>query len=98
MSTPKRIALVASALLLAAGAAGAASAANAKKATHVAHPQSQASLQCSAEANAKGLHGKARTAFRHGCLHKAAAHHKAPVKKLHPAATHHKADKAAKKT
>jgi hypothetical protein len=89
----KRIALVMSALLMAAGSAGAASAANAQKAPHVGHPHTQASLQCSAAADAKGLHGKARAAFRRDCLHKATAHratyHKqAPAKPMHPATTH----------
>lgn len=94
----KRILVITSALMLAAGAAGAASAAAAKKAPPVAHPRSQASLQCSAEANAKGLHGKARTSFRHACLRKAGAYHKAASKKAHPAVTHHKPEKAIKKT
>ncbi len=99
----KRIALVISAVLMAAGSAGAASAANTQKAPHVGHPHSQASLQCSAAANAKGLHGKARVAFRRDCLRKATAHraayHKtAPTKPMHPAATqagsHMPADKS----
>ncbi|MBN8913855.1 MAG: phosphate starvation-inducible protein PsiF [Rhizobiales bacterium] len=90
----KRIALVTSALMLAAGAAGAASAATANKPAPVAHPRSQASLQCSAQADAKGLHGKARVAFRHDCLRKAkyhkASHSRAPSR---PAANDHKPDK-----
>jgi len=105
----QRIALLMSALVLAAGAAGAASAADAKKATHIAHPRSQASLQCSAEANAKGLHGKARSAFRHSCLHQASAAHKAiehkkiaehkmAAKKVHRVVTHKKVEKPEKKT
>jgi hypothetical protein len=91
---PKHIALMVSALMLAAGAAGVASAADARTATHVAHPRSQASLQCSAQANAKGLHGKARIAFRRDCLRKAAAYHK----KAHRAAAQHTPGKAARKT
>lgn len=97
----KRIALVMGALLLAAGTASGASAATAKKVTHVSHPRSQASLQCSAEANAKGLHGKARVAFRHACLRKAASHaaayHKPAVKHVHRASTHKKIEKGDKK-
>ncbi|CAN0341786.1 unnamed protein product, partial [Phaeothamnion confervicola] len=69
----KRIALVTTALMLAIGVAGAASAADSKKAP-ATHPRSQASLQCSAEANAKGLHGHARASFRHACLRKATYH------------------------
>jgi hypothetical protein len=98
----KKIALLVSALMLAAGAAGAATAADAKKPMHVTHPRSQASLQCSAEANAKGLHGKARVAFRRDCLRKAGYHkatyHKAAAKKIHPATLHHKPEKGYKKT
>ena len=97
----KTIALVTAALMLATGFAGVASAADAKKAP-VAHPRTQASLQCSADADAKTLHGKARVAFRHDCLRKAAAHkiaHKKPVnhKPMQPAAAHHKAEKTDKK-
>ena len=84
----KRIALVTSALMLAAGAA---SAATANKPAPVAHPRSPASLQCSAQADAKGLHGKARVAFRHDCLRKA-KYHKASLTKApaRPAANEHK--------
>lgn len=40
-----------------------------KHARHVVHhPRSQISLQCSEEANAKGLHGKERQSFRHSCM------------------------------
>ncbi len=89
----KRIALVTSALMLAAGMASAASAATASKPAPVAHPRSQASLQCSAQADAKGLHGKARVAFRHDCLRKAkyhkASNSKAPAR---PAANDRKPD------
>ena len=97
----KRIALVTGALMLAMGFAGAASAADAKKAP-VAHPRSQASLQCSADANAKNLHGKARVAFRRDCMrkasgHKAASHKAAPAKHMQPASTHQKATKTDKK-
>jgi hypothetical protein len=95
----KRIALVTTALMLALGAGGVASAATVKKAA-VAHPRSQASLQCSAEANAKGLHGKARVSFRRDCLRKAthhAAYHKPAVKHVQPASTHKKIDKTDKK-
>lgn len=95
----KRIAIVTTALMLALGAGGVASAATVKT-TAVAHPRSQASLQCSAEANAKGLHGKARVAFRHDCLRKAthhAAYHKPVVKHVQPASTHKKIDKMDKK-
>lgn len=70
----KRIAIVTTALMLTIGAAGAASATDSKKAEHQGHLRSQASLQCSADANAKGLHGKARVAFRHDCLRKANEH------------------------
>ena len=35
-------------------------------------PRSEKSVACSAEATAKGLHGKARRAFRKECLKKAA--------------------------
>jgi hypothetical protein len=100
----KRIALVMGALLLAAGAAGAASAADtAKKPSHVTQPRSQASLQCSAQADAKGLHGKARVSFRRDCLRKAAgyhktSHHTTTAKKIHPATLHQKPDKVMKKT
>ena len=90
----KRIALVTSALMMAVGAAGAASAATANKPAPVAHPRSQASLQCSAQADAKGLHGKARVAFRHDCLRKA-RYHKAsnPKAPASPAAKAHKTEK-----
>lgn len=88
----QRIALMTSALVLAAGVAGAASAATAHKPAPVAHPRSQASLQCSAEANARGLHGKARVAFRHDCLRKSkyhkASYSKTPAAKVHPATLH----------
>ncbi|MBX9862652.1 MAG: phosphate starvation-inducible protein PsiF [Hyphomicrobium sp.] len=97
----KTIAFVTAAMMLATGFAGVASAADAKKAA-VAHPRSQASLQCSADANAKNLHGKARVAFRHDCLRKAASHKTAyskPAshKPMQPAATHQKAEKTDKK-
>ncbi len=46
----------------------------------VAHIQSEVSRQCSEEANAKGLHGKERRAFRSHCMHPGSksAHMKAP--------------------
>jgi hypothetical protein len=92
----RHLAIVSSVLMLAIGAAGAASAAvNKKPVTHVTHPRSQASLQCSSEANAKGLHGKARTAFRHDCLRRA-TYHKPMLKKVHPTASHQKAEKIKK--
>ena len=37
-----------------------------------AKPHSEKSVACSAEATAKGLHGKARKAFRKECMKKAA--------------------------
>ncbi len=97
---PKRLALVTTALMLAIGAAGSASAAT--KHSPAAHPRTQASLQCSADANAKGLHGKARVAFRRDCLHKASSHKAAyqmPTRSKHaqPASTHKKLDKVDKK-
>jgi hypothetical protein len=98
----KPISVVTAALMLATSFGSIASAADAKKAP-VAHPRTQASLQCSADADAKHLHGKARVAFRHDCLRKAAAH-KAVYKKpehhkpMHPAAVRHKAEKTDKKT
>lgn len=36
-------------------------------------PRSAASLECSKEADAKGLHGKARKKFRSSCMKKAKA-------------------------
>ncbi len=85
----RNIAIVTSALLLAVGAAGAASATEDKKPIH--HPRSHVSLQCSAEADAKGLHGEARAAFRHDCLkrHEAALRHRHIVKTEKP--EHHSA-------
>ncbi|MGE3227970.1 MAG: PsiF family protein [Hyphomicrobium sp.] len=71
-SLSKGLVLTTTALMLAIGAGGIASAATVKKAPM--RPRTQASLQCSAEANAKGLHGKARVAFRHACLRRAAHH------------------------
>jgi hypothetical protein len=96
----KSISLVTAALMLAVGFAGAASAADTKKApvAPAAHPRTQASLQCSADADAKNLHGKARSAFRHDCMHKAAPHKAAYKKPAHPTAPAHKADKADGKT
>ncbi len=48
--------------------------------TASARAPSHASLQCSVEANAKGLHGKDRVEFRHHCLREAmkleAEHHR----------------------
>jgi psiF repeat len=38
-----------------------------------AKPRSAASMECSKEADAKGLHGKARKKFRSGCMKKAKA-------------------------
>jgi hypothetical protein len=78
----KRIALVTTTLMLAMGAAGAASAA-ANKQAPAAHPRSQASLQCSADADAKGLHGKERVAFRRDCLRRA-YHNAMPVRHYPP--------------
>lgn len=91
----KRIAIVTTALMLAIGAGGAASAADSKKAPAQAHPRSQASLQCSADANAKGLHGKERVAFRRDCLNKAKANTASYQK---PATGQQKVEKTDKKT
>ncbi|WP_295559672.1 PsiF family protein [uncultured Hyphomicrobium sp.] len=94
----KRIALMTTALMLAIGAGGMASAATIKKVG--AHPRSQASLQCSAEANAKGLHGKARIAFRRSCLRHAehkVGYRQPMAKHVHHASTHKKLEKADKK-
>lgn len=93
----KTMSFVTAALMLAMGVAGAASAADAKK-SPVAHPRTQASLQCSADANAQNLHGKARVAFRHDCLRKAAPHKAAYKKPAHPTAPAHKAEKPYDKT
>ena len=38
-----------------------------------AKPRSAASMECSKEADAKGLHGKARKTFRSACMKKAKA-------------------------
>ena len=93
----KTSSFVTAALMLAFGFAGTAFAADATKAP-IAHPHSQASLQCSADANAKNLHGKARVAFRRDCMRKATSHNAAyktpaaPAKnQMKPAPTHQKA-------
>ncbi|WP_439541996.1 PsiF family protein [Hyphomicrobium sp.] len=94
----KTMSFVTAALMLAMGFAGAASAADAKKAPPAAHPRSQASLQCSADADAKNLHGKARVAFRHDCLRKAAPHKATYKKPAQPTAPANNAEKPYNKT
>ncbi len=76
----KTISLVTAALMLALGFAGAASAADATKAPLQPTRAARPSLQCSADANAKNLHGKERVAFRHDCMHKAARRTRPPTR------------------
>lgn len=74
--------------LLALAAAVPASAASAKAAkTAAAKVHSPASVECSKEADAKGLHGKDRAKFRSQCKKTYAAEHKAAAATPSPAKT-----------
>jgi hypothetical protein len=60
--------LSASALMLSAAGAYAADSAKSATTKPAAKPRSAISLKCSADADAKGLHGKERKAFRKHCM------------------------------
>ncbi len=53
--------------------------AHSKKWVHVASVRSELSKKCSAEANAKNLHGKERRAFRHQCINPSTAQLSSPA-------------------
>jgi hypothetical protein len=55
------------------GAAATTKTAKTTTAKKASKPRSAASLECSKEADAKGLHGKARKKFRSSCMRKAKA-------------------------
>ncbi len=73
----------AAAALIVALAAGQASAATAT--TKTAKVRSPESIACSQQADAKGLHGKERKAFRATCKKQLAAAHNTTAQKIAPA-------------
>ncbi len=87
---PKTLTIASAVLAVAMTAAGGAAFADTyDHSTHAPRHHSKIALQCSEEANLKGLHGKARQEFRRHCIREhtasnAPAHHVA-LKYDHPA-------------
>jgi hypothetical protein len=71
---PLAVAVLSLALVAAGSLAQAATTGKAHEGKKVAHVHSTVSLKCSEEANAKGLHGAARKAFRRHCIYEHTAH------------------------
>lgn len=72
---------LAGSLLLAAPAFAQTAAAPAAPAAKAEKPRSAASIECSKQADAKGLHGKERKKFRSECMKEAKAGTAAPASK-----------------
>lgn len=96
-TTPNRVTLAAAAFAFAlAGAAGSALAADYSTSTkpvkpphHPHHVSLSVSHQCSQEANAQGLHGKARREFRYRCIKEHTHHTASAAHARHVAHEHH---------